>query len=104
MRQGERQGIGDARVEVLQQRGDKGSLAAESSQEGEIGVDGLTGLAPSQHGEAADEAVPPSFDVADRLQIRRGADHRVHGRGARWKTRCCSTRPEVGLGARGATV
>ena len=40
---------------------------------------------------------------ADRLEVRRGADDRMQGRGIVRSTRCCSIRRDVGLGARGDT-
>ena len=81
----------------------EGSLEEFVRQERQVHIDGLARLAPTKHRETTDEAKLPAFGQAERLQIGGGLDDFVHGRRDRLKRRCCSTSPEVGLGARGAT-
>ena len=95
-------GMVDPRLEAFDQGGDESRLVVEARQEGEVDVNRLARLTPALDREVADEAEPPPLGHADRLELGRRADDLVHRRSFR-KTRCCSIRPEVGFGARGAS-
>ena len=96
-------GMVDPRLEAFDQGGDESRLVVEARQEGEVDVNRLARLTPALDREAAGEAEPPPLGHADRLELGRRADDLVHRRSFR-KTRCCSIRPEVGFGARGASL
>lgn len=91
----------DARLEVPGQRRDEARFPVKAGDEREVDVDRLARLTPAQDREASDEAEPPPFGLAHRLQRGGRADDLVHARAFR-KARCWSTRPELGLAARGA--
>lgn len=100
---GELFGMIDPRLEVFGQDRNESRLVVETRQEGEIDVNRLARFTPALDREAADEAEPPPLGHADRLEVGGRADDLVHRRSFR-KTRCCSIRPEVGFGARGASL
>lgn len=60
--------IGDARLELLDERCDERFLGPEPRQKGQIDVDGLPRLAPALERHAADEAVAPTSGLAAPLQ------------------------------------
>jgi hypothetical protein len=68
-----------------------------------VHTDRFPRLPPTQQRQAADEAKPPTVGLANGLKLNLGSDDFNHGRAAFINQRCCSMRPNVGLGACGGT-
>jgi hypothetical protein len=63
-----------------QQDLDETVLATEPGQQGQVHINGFTGLAPTLQREAADQAEPPAFVGAQALKLLGGSDDLKHGR------------------------
>ncbi len=79
MGEGEFGGLGNPRLEVAQQLADVGFLPAETGQQRQIDVNGLSRLAPALQSQSADEAELPALALANRLQFSGGLDNFIHG-------------------------
>jgi hypothetical protein len=102
MAEGKRAGIIEAPGEVLEQHVDISQLAAEAGEQGQVGVVGHAWFAPALKRDPADEAILPTVPFADLLERSCRLEDARHVRAATLANqRCCSTSPDVGLGANG---
>jgi hypothetical protein len=63
---------------LLKQSLDEWLLAAETGQQRQVHVDRFPRFAPALHRQAADEAEPPAFRLAQRLKVGSRADQLNH--------------------------
>lgn len=94
--QGELAWVWQARLESTEKGVDARLLAAKSRQQRDVRINRAARISPRQHGQTADEAIPPTVVEADLLQLEsRGSDDAyVRLFHQRAKILCCSTRPE----------
>jgi hypothetical protein len=64
---------------VFKQFTDEGLLVSKASQQGQIDMDGLAWLPPSQHGKPTNNAEPPVVGFAESLKLRRRSEDLNHG-------------------------